>query len=77
MSDTLTRTRQSIGSQLRETLDEMQRKGQIRKWKYVGRGAGKPCYDIEGGLIAKCSFLPGEAMEWVNCHGYDVRFGKS
>ncbi len=72
-----TMIRKSIGTQLRETLDEMQRKGQIREWKFVGRGAGEPCYDIKGGLVAECSFLPGEAMDWVNSYGYDVRFGKA
>jgi hypothetical protein len=69
---TFTRIRQSIGSQLRETLDELVGKGWIEGWRLID---GTSYVVTRHGLSTTMS--PGEAMAFVNSYGYDVRFGKA
>jgi hypothetical protein len=73
----MTRTRQSLGSQLREALDEMVEAKQIERWALVSlSGDGRLTYRITDGYSRTDDLTPGEAMDWVNAYGYGVRFGR-
>jgi hypothetical protein len=70
---TFTRTRQSIGSQLREALDDMVARGILTAWKNIDGTS----YAVAFGQTLSTPMNPGRAMDFVNDYGYDVRFGKS
>jgi hypothetical protein len=72
MSVEVTRTRQSIGSQLHETLDELVGKEWIDGWRLID---GTTYVVSRHGLSTTMN--PGEAMAFVISYGYDVRFGKA
>ncbi len=74
MESTVTRTRRSIATQLREALDDFVQRGAINGWRYGS--SIKPGYWIvtDGG---ETYMDTGKCMDWLNTHGYDVRFGKA
>jgi hypothetical protein len=72
MDSVCIRTRQSLGSQLRETFDAMLAKDWIDGWKVVDGTT----YIVErNGLHTTMN--PGQAMAYANSYGFDVRFGKA
>lgn len=74
---TMTRTRQSIGSQLREVLDDMVAKKALDSWSLYSREGGRGGYYLTRPHVFFPLFTAGELMDWLNERGYDIRFGKA
>jgi hypothetical protein len=77
MSVTLTRTRQALGSQLRDALVEMVERKQIETWTIVQTSDGRNAYRVTDAYGRTDDLSPGDLMSWVNLYGYDVRIGKA
>ena len=66
-------TRISIGSQLREALEELANTGTIRRWTTANTLDGHLVY-----LVDDTVRTPGETIDMLNRdYGCDIRFGKS
>jgi hypothetical protein len=76
MDSVCIRTRQSLGSQLREALDDMRGRGSVRSWDLTAE-PGRIRYAIVDHFGREESLTPGEAMDWLNGYGYAIRYGKS
>jgi hypothetical protein len=74
---TVTRTRQALGSQIREALNDMQAKGSVGAWGFETPSNGPAGYWISFELGAKGYGNAGDMMDFLNKRGYDIRFGKS
>jgi hypothetical protein len=64
-----TRTRQSYGSQIREALEDMKKKGAIY-------GDGQEATS-DGRQLHNVILTAGQLADILNALGYDIRFGKS
>jgi len=65
-------TRRSVGSQLREALDDLADVGTIRRWTTATTLDGHLVY-----LVDDTVRTPGETIDMLNRdYGYDIRFGK-
>ena len=72
-----TRTRQSIGSQLREAFDDQRARGAIQSWEFLGGiGPAANAYWIVDGYGRSGELTVREAIDLCNAYGYNVYFGK-
>lgn len=73
------RTRQSIGSQVREALDLEVERGSLSSWHLYTHKDGRLMYGVRNAHHPNGHFdgPAGMVMDYLNALGYDIRFGKS
>lgn len=76
MEVSVTRTRISLGSQIREALDDLVARGVIIGWKTECDGPGAMRYVLEDERMF-ASYTPGNCAGMLNGIGFDIRFGKA